>query len=111
MNARMNPGGMSASSSQGKGGPVSAAPTHQPMSSGATTMNHMSTSGKPGGSAQPNQNVLEAVKKVSLEIVCYPSLTGGVMPGAGGGQATVPAHGPKGARGRGGGEGWGAEPA
>ena len=33
------------------------------------------------------------------------------MPGAGGSQATVPAHGPEGARGRGGGEGGGAESA
>ena len=65
MNARMNPGGIGGSvSSQGKGGSVSAAPAHPPMTS-TTTMNHMNNSGKPGGSAQPNQNVLEAVKKVS----------------------------------------------
>ena len=37
-------------------------------------------------------------------------LTGGVMPGAGGGQATVPAYGPEGARWWGGGQGGGAEP-
>jgi len=66
MNARMNPGGMGGGgSSQGKGGPVSTAPTHQPPQH--STINQINNSGKPGGSAQPNQNVLEAVKKVQEE--------------------------------------------
>ena len=110
MNARMNPGGMSASSSGGKPGPASAAPPHPPMSSGST-MNHMNNSGKPGGSGQPNQNVLEAVKKVSINILILNHLTGGVLPGAGGSQAAVPTNGPEGSCGRSGGEGWSAESA
>ena len=70
MNARMNPGGLggAAAASGGKGGPVSAAPQYnmaQPGNTAAQPINHMA-GGKPGASAQPNQNVLEAVKKVTL---------------------------------------------
>jgi len=67
MNARMRPDGMNTTSGGGKGGPVSSAPSQPSMSGGAGGMNHMASSGKPGGSAQPNQNVLEAVKKVQEE--------------------------------------------
>ena len=74
MNARMRPDGMNTTSGGGKGGPVSSAPSQPSMSGGAGGMNHMASSGKPGGSAQPNQNVLEAVKKVINLLSMYYSI-------------------------------------
>merc|ERR1719509_152460 len=61
MNARMNPGGMGAASSAGKGAPAGM-PQHPAMVQPGAIAN-----GKPGSSAHPNQNVLEAVKKVQEE--------------------------------------------
>merc|ERR1719228_1172645 len=73
----MNPGGMGAA----QGGPApstqpipqhvpgaSAGPVPQHPIPGANLPNHANpTGGKPGSSAHPNQNVLEAVKKVQEE--------------------------------------------
>ena len=69
MNARMNAGmgsAMSAASQGGKDTASSAAPGpgQQPMVAGNTI-----NPGKPGMNAQPNQNVLDAVKKVMLIII------------------------------------------
>ena len=69
MNARMNAGmgsAMSAASQGGKDTASSAAPGpgQQPMVAGNTI-----NPGKPGMNAQPNQNVLDAVKKVMFIII------------------------------------------
>merc|ERR1719430_449445 len=66
MNARMNPGGMGAASSAGKGAPAGV-PQHPAMVQPGTIANHANAAGKPGSTAHPNQNVLEAVKKVQEE--------------------------------------------
>ena len=67
MNARMNPGGMGASSQPSGKGVPGGMPHHPTMVQGGGGMpNHANAAaGKPGSSAHPNQNVLEAVKKVS----------------------------------------------
>merc|ERR1719400_790493 len=69
MNARMNPGGMGASSQPSGKGVPGGIPHHPTMVQGGGGMpNHANAAaGKPGSSAHPNQNVLEAVKKVQEE--------------------------------------------
>ena len=66
MNARMNPGGMGAAMSAPSGakGVPGGAPLPHPIQPQASLPNHANAAGKPGSSAHPNQNVLEAVKKV-----------------------------------------------
>ena len=70
MNARMNPGGMGASSQPSGKGVPGGMPHHPTMVQGGGGMpNHANAAaGKPGSSAHPNQNVLEAVKKVFMQI-------------------------------------------
>ena len=80
MNARMNPGGMGASSQPSGKGVPGGMPHHPTMVQGGGGMpNHANAAaGKPGSSAHPNQNVLEAVKKVSSYkyfIKTHPSIT------------------------------------
>ena len=73
MNARMNPGGMGASSQPSGKGVPGGMPHHPTMVQGGGGMpNHANAAaGKPGSSAHPNQNVLEAVKKVVLQSLHY----------------------------------------
>ena len=64
MNARMNPGGMAASSQPSGKGVPGGMPHHPTMVQGGMPNHANAAPGKPGSSAHPNQNVLEAVKKV-----------------------------------------------
>ena len=69
MNARMNPGGMGASTQPSGKGVPGGMPHHPTMVQGGGGIpNHANAAaGKPGSSAHPNQNVLEAVKKVAIQ--------------------------------------------
>ena len=69
MNARMNPGGMGAAI---QSAPVPAPVVH-PIPQPAGAVPHVAAVGKPGSNPHPNQNVLEAVKKVRM--VCQDILT------------------------------------
>ena len=64
MNARMNPGGMATSSQPSGKGVPGGMPHHPTMVQGGMPNHANAAPGKPGSSAHPNQNVLEAVKKV-----------------------------------------------
>ena len=71
MNARMNPGGMAASSQPSGKGVPGGMPHHPTMVQGGMPNHANAAAGKPGSSAHPNQNVLEAVKKVVLQSLHY----------------------------------------
>ena len=79
MNARMNPGGMGASSQPSGKGVPGGMPHHPTMVQGGGGMpNHANAAaGKPGSSAHPNQNVLEAVKKVVIQSLHFPNSSHG----------------------------------